>query len=46
MSHWSLRGYRGYGELEEAAMSAWREVCLKPELVGSICNAPYVNDRA
>jgi putative transposase len=41
--YWSLRVYRGYGELEEAAMSAWREVCLKPELVGSICAAPYVS---
>jgi transposase len=44
--YWSLRAYRDYEELEEAAMGAWREVCLKPELVGSICNAPYVRDRA
>jgi transposase len=43
---WSLRVYRDYEELEESAVGAWREVCLKPELVGSICNAPYVNDRA
>lgn len=44
--YWSLRVYRDYEELEESAVGAWREVCLKPELVGSICNAPYVNDRA
>ena len=44
--YWSLRVYRGYRELEEAAMSAWREVCLKPELVGSICAAPYVSNCA
>ncbi len=44
--YWSLRVYRGYGELEEAALSAWREVCLKPELVGSICAAPYVSKYA
>jgi transposase len=43
---WSLRVYRDYEELEESAVGAWREVCLKPELVGSICNAPYVNDCA
>jgi transposase len=40
--YWSLRVYRDYEELEEAAVGAWREVCLKPELVGSICAAPYV----
>ncbi|HMB03261.1 MAG TPA: IS630 family transposase [Isosphaeraceae bacterium] len=44
--YWSLRVYRDYEELEESAVGAWREVCLKPELVGSICNAPYVNDCA
>lgn len=41
--YWSLRVYRDYEALEEAAVGAWREVCLKPELVGSICNAPYVS---
>jgi hypothetical protein len=41
--YWSLRVYRDYEALEEAAMSAWRAVCLKPELVNSICNAPYVS---
>ena len=44
--YWSLRVYRDYEELEESAVRAWREVCLKPELVGSICNASYVSDRA
>ena len=44
--YWSLRVYRDYEALEEAAMSAWRAVCLKPELVNSICNAPYVSDCA
>ena len=34
--YWSLRVYRAYEELEEAAVGAWREVCLRPELVGSI----------
>jgi hypothetical protein len=44
--YWSLRVYRGYEELEEAAVGAWREVCLRPELVGSICAAPYVSNCA
>jgi transposase len=44
--YWSLRVYRGYEELEEAAMSGWREVCLEPELVRSIGAAPYVEKRA
>jgi putative transposase len=44
--YWSLRVYRDYEELEESAVEAWREVCLKPALVSSICNAPYVNDCA
>jgi transposase len=44
--YWSLRVYRDYEELEEAAVTAWREVCLRPELIGSICAAPYVRDCA
>ena len=42
--YWSLRVYRAYEELEAAAVGAWREVCLRPELVGSICAAPYVGN--
>jgi hypothetical protein len=41
--YWSLRVYRDYAELEETAMVAWREVCLRPELISSICTAPYVS---
>ena len=44
--YWSLRVYRNYDRLEEAAMSAWRAVCLQPALVSSICNAPYVSECA
>ena len=44
--YWSLRVYRDYKALEEAAMAAWRAVCLVPELVRSICAAPYVRDHA
>jgi transposase len=44
--YWSLRVYRDYEALEEAAMTAWRAVCLAPELVRSICAAPYVSECA
>lgn len=44
--YWSLRVYRGSEDLEGSAMSAWREVCLKPELVRSIGAAPYVEQCA
>jgi transposase len=43
---WSLRVYRDYEALEEAAMAAWRAVCLEPASVRSICAAPYVSDHA
>jgi transposase len=41
--HWSLRVYRDYEALKEAAVEAWRAVCLIPELVRSICAAPYIH---
>ena len=44
--YWSLRVYRDYEALEEAAMAAWRAVCLVPEAVRSICAAPYVSNCA
>ena len=44
--YWSLRVYRDYGALEEAAMAAWRAVCLEPGSVRSICAAPYVSEYA
>jgi transposase len=44
--YWSLRVYRDYEELEDAAAEGWCEVCLRPELISSICAAPYVRDCA
>ena len=41
--HWSSRVYADHEALEGAAMDAWRRVCLVPELVRSICAAPYVD---
>jgi hypothetical protein len=38
---WSLRVYRDYEALKEAAVVAWRAVCLVPAVVRSVCAAPY-----
>ena len=35
--HWSNRDYADYEALPEAATGAWRQVCLDPEKVRSIC---------
>jgi transposase len=43
--HWSLRVYRDYEALVDAAVAAWRAVCLVPKLIRSICAAPYVAPR-
>jgi len=40
--HWSLRVYRDHEALKEAAVTAWRAVCLVPELIRSVCAAPYL----
>ena len=39
--YWSNRAYDDYGALEDAAMSAWRNAVLKPELMQTVCAAPY-----
>ena len=43
--HWSNRVYADYDALLEAATEAWRQVCLDPEKVRSICAAPYLAER-
>ena len=43
--HWSHRVYRDYQALREAAVEAWRAVCLDPEKIRSICAAPYLSER-
>lgn len=44
--YWSLRVYKDYDVLEEAAMSAWRAVCMNSALIRTVCAAPYVADCA
>ena len=41
----SLRVYQDYQALKEAAVIAWRAGCLVPELVRTICAAPYIHLR-
>jgi transposase len=41
--YWSNRWYADYVALQGAAVEAWRAVCLHPELVKSICAAPYLH---
>jgi transposase len=43
--HWSNRVYADYDALLEAATEAWRQVCLDPEKVRTICAAPYLTER-
>lgn len=35
--HWSNRLYQTWQDLRQAAVDAWRAVCLVPELIQSIC---------
>jgi transposase len=40
--YWSNRAYADYEELEEAAIDAWRIAVLNPQLMKTVCNAPYL----
>jgi transposase len=42
---WSNRTYADYDGLEQAAVDAWRKAALDPELMKTVCAAPYL-DRA
>jgi transposase len=39
--YWSNRAYQDYDHLMDAAQLAWRKACLIPELMQTVCNAPY-----
>ena len=42
---WSNRVFPDYESLREAAMEAWRKVCLDPEKIKTVCAAPYLEQR-
>ena len=35
--YWSNRLYETWDDLKQAAIDAWRHVCLNPELIMSVC---------
>lgn len=39
---WSNRAYADYAELEQAAIQAWQIAALDPNLMKTVCAAPYV----
>ena len=43
--YWSNRVFPDYESLREAAMEAWRKVCLDPEKIKTVCAAPYLEQR-
>ena len=42
---WSNRIYEDYEALLKAACDGWQKHCLNTDLVRTVCNAPYLNER-
>jgi transposase len=40
--HWSNRVYPDLDAVEEAAVSGWRAVCLRPDRIKTICRCDYL----
>ncbi len=40
--YWSNRAYANYEELETAAIEAWKTAVLDPNLMKTVCAAPYL----
>ena len=43
--HWSNCEYADYEALRAAACAAWQSTCLAPQLIQTVCNAPYLDER-
>lgn len=41
--HWSNRAYPDYESLENASVEAWQQSVLDPELMKTVCAAPWLN---
>jgi transposase len=41
--YWSNRAYADYAALENAAIKAWQLAALDPDLMKTVCAAPYAN---
>lgn len=44
--YWSNRCYADYLHLIQAAQHAWQRACLVPQLIKTVCAAPYINGAA
>jgi transposase len=42
--YWSNRSYEDYDTLSQTATAAWQKACLDPDLVRSVCAAPYLDN--
>ena len=42
---WSNRAYQDYDALFDAAEFAWRQDCLNPEVIKSVCAKPWLKPR-
>jgi transposase len=40
--YWSNRVYEGYDHLRQAANHAWKNVCLNPAKIKTVCRANYI----
>ena len=40
--YWANQEYADWEALAQAACTAWQRVCLQPDLIKTICNAPYL----
>jgi transposase len=40
--YWSNREYKDYDALMDAATDAWRKAALNPEIIKTVCAAPYL----
>jgi transposase len=40
--YWSNRKYADYAALETAAIHAWCQACLEPDIIRSVCHAEYL----
>lgn len=43
--YWANREYEDWEALCEAACHAWQNTCLDSNLIKTVCNAPYTNER-
>ena len=39
--HWANRSYANYDDLRHAAIDAWQNVALDPEIIKSVCRTSY-----